>query len=171
MPLPRNVDHAVVGLRGGDEDLDRFFRKYAGQNQFRLHVGTTYVAGLVAARSDRPRLLPRVFFGLALALIPLWYLVQQEVISAFVLLVLASKQFQSIALLAHWQAMGDLLHGRQAKRLFPAMAAGYTLGTIVGSFASDPIAQWVGIDGLLPVAARRPPARGARCGRRRSETS
>jgi GNAT superfamily N-acetyltransferase len=28
----------------GDEDLDRFFRKYAGQNQFRLHVGTTYVA-------------------------------------------------------------------------------------------------------------------------------
>ena len=118
-----------------------------------LLVGTTYIAGLVASRSDRPRLLPRVFFGLGLALIPLWFLVQADVISAFVLLVLASKQFQSIALLAHWQAMGDLLHGRQAKRLFPAMAAGYTLGTIVGSFASDPIARWVGIDGLLPVAA------------------
>ncbi len=28
----------------GDEDLNRFFRKYAGQNQFRLHLGTTYVA-------------------------------------------------------------------------------------------------------------------------------
>lgn len=28
----------------GDADLDRFFRKYAGQNQFRLHIGTTYVA-------------------------------------------------------------------------------------------------------------------------------
>ena len=28
----------------GDTDLDRFFRKYAGQNQFRLHIGTTYVA-------------------------------------------------------------------------------------------------------------------------------
>jgi GNAT superfamily N-acetyltransferase len=28
----------------GDIDLDRFFRKYAGQNQFRLHLGTTYVA-------------------------------------------------------------------------------------------------------------------------------
>ena len=25
-------------------DLDRFFSRYAGQNQFRLHVGTTYVA-------------------------------------------------------------------------------------------------------------------------------
>ena len=28
----------------GDADLDRFLRKYAGQNQFRHHIGTTYVA-------------------------------------------------------------------------------------------------------------------------------
>jgi len=28
----------------GDLDLDRFFQKYAAQNQFRHHVGTTYVA-------------------------------------------------------------------------------------------------------------------------------
>jgi predicted N-acetyltransferase YhbS len=28
----------------GQVDLDRFFVKYAGQNQFRHHVGTTYVA-------------------------------------------------------------------------------------------------------------------------------
>ena len=28
----------------GDIDLDRFFQKFAGQNQFRLHIGTTYVA-------------------------------------------------------------------------------------------------------------------------------
>ena len=28
----------------GDVDLNRFFRKYAGQNQFRQHIGTTYIA-------------------------------------------------------------------------------------------------------------------------------
>lgn len=28
----------------GNEALDRFFRQFAGQNQFRLHVGSTYVA-------------------------------------------------------------------------------------------------------------------------------
>ncbi|HEY9722475.1 MAG TPA: GNAT family N-acetyltransferase [Oscillatoriaceae cyanobacterium] len=28
----------------GDADLDRFFHKYAGQNQFKHHIGTTYVA-------------------------------------------------------------------------------------------------------------------------------
>lgn len=28
----------------GDPDLDRFFKRFAGQNQFRHYVGTTYVA-------------------------------------------------------------------------------------------------------------------------------
>jgi GNAT superfamily N-acetyltransferase len=28
----------------GDPDLDRFFHKYAGQNQFAKHIGVTYVA-------------------------------------------------------------------------------------------------------------------------------
>jgi GNAT superfamily N-acetyltransferase len=32
------------GFRSGDPDLDRFFHQYAGQNQFRHHIGTTYVA-------------------------------------------------------------------------------------------------------------------------------
>jgi predicted N-acetyltransferase YhbS len=31
-------------FRSGDPDLDRFLGKYAGQNQFRHHIGTTYVA-------------------------------------------------------------------------------------------------------------------------------
>lgn len=32
------------GFRSGNADLDRFFTRYAGQNQFRHHIGTTYVA-------------------------------------------------------------------------------------------------------------------------------
>jgi GNAT superfamily N-acetyltransferase len=32
------------GFRSGNPDLDRFFIRYAGQNQFRHHIGTTYVA-------------------------------------------------------------------------------------------------------------------------------
>jgi GNAT superfamily N-acetyltransferase len=31
-------------FRSGNIDLDRFFQSYAGQNQFRHHIGTTYVA-------------------------------------------------------------------------------------------------------------------------------
>src|SRR3954468_17728321 len=31
-------------FQSGDEDLDRFFHRYAGQNQFRHYLGVTYVA-------------------------------------------------------------------------------------------------------------------------------
>lgn len=31
-------------FRSGHADLDGLFARYAGQNQFRLHIGTTYVA-------------------------------------------------------------------------------------------------------------------------------
>ncbi len=33
-----------AGFASGDADLDRFFRQYAAQNQFRHHIGVTYVA-------------------------------------------------------------------------------------------------------------------------------
>jgi GNAT superfamily N-acetyltransferase len=32
------------GFHSGDEAVDRFFHRYAGQNQFRHHLGVTYVA-------------------------------------------------------------------------------------------------------------------------------
>lgn len=32
------------GFRCGDPDLDRFFQRFAGQNQFRHYVGVSYVA-------------------------------------------------------------------------------------------------------------------------------
>lgn len=41
-PLERGDDRS--GFRSGDEALDLYFHRYAGQNQFRHHVGVTYVA-------------------------------------------------------------------------------------------------------------------------------
>jgi GNAT superfamily N-acetyltransferase len=40
--LQRSDDRA--GFRSGDEALDLYFHRYAGQNQFRHHIGVTYVA-------------------------------------------------------------------------------------------------------------------------------
>ena len=37
-------DDERKGFCSGNLDLDRFFVRYAGQNQFRHHIGTTYVA-------------------------------------------------------------------------------------------------------------------------------
>jgi GNAT superfamily N-acetyltransferase len=40
--LREDDEHA--GFRSGNDSLDRFFREFAGQNQFRHHLGVTYVA-------------------------------------------------------------------------------------------------------------------------------
>jgi len=118
-----------------------------------LLVLTTWLVGGLAARHDRLRLLPRVFVGLGLSVVPLWVLVRLGLESGFGLLLIASKQITSVALLVFWIAMGDLLHSRQTKRLFAPMMAGVTLGTVLGSFASKPLGDWLGIAGLLPAAA------------------
>jgi predicted N-acetyltransferase YhbS len=41
---PRRETDDRTAFRSGDPDLDRFFAKYAGQNQFRHHLGVTHVA-------------------------------------------------------------------------------------------------------------------------------
>ena len=38
------LDDDRTDFRSGNIDLDRFLTRYAGQNQFRHHIGTTYVA-------------------------------------------------------------------------------------------------------------------------------
>jgi AAA family ATP:ADP antiporter len=143
----KNVSETLFIKRVGVEHLPLAFLV----NSILL-VGTTYLVGRIASRSDRLHLLPRVLIGLALALIPLWIFVLDDLNAAIVVLVLASKQMQSIALLVFWIALADLLHGRQAKRLFAPLMGGVTLGTILGSFASDPISRTVGIAGLLPIS-------------------
>jgi len=41
---PLQPDDKRSGFRCGNPDLDRFFHRYAGQNQFRHHIGTTWIA-------------------------------------------------------------------------------------------------------------------------------
>jgi len=41
---PLRLEDERSSFSSGDIELDRFFRNYAGLNQFRLHLGTTYVA-------------------------------------------------------------------------------------------------------------------------------
>ena len=41
---PLRPDDNCLAFSCGDAELDRFFHKFASQNQFRLHIGTTYVA-------------------------------------------------------------------------------------------------------------------------------
>ena len=118
-----------------------------------LLVATTFATSRLAAGRAPGPLLARAFFGLAALLLPLWGLVLANVRSAFVLLTFASKQVVSVAAIVYWNALGDLFHGRQAKRLFAPIIAGGTLGEILGSFASGPLGKALGIAHLLLVGA------------------
>ena len=118
-----------------------------------LLVMSTSAVARVAARRVQLPLLARICFMLAVALLPLWLLALADVRSVFVLLVLISKQVESIAVLVFWVALGGLLHARQAKRLYAPIVAGGTLGEIVGSFASGYLGHTLGIASLLPLAA------------------
>lgn len=42
---PLRLEDERSSFSSGDIELDRFFRNYAGLKQFRLHLGTTWVAG------------------------------------------------------------------------------------------------------------------------------
>jgi hypothetical protein len=136
-----------------------------------LLVGTTYAIGHLAAGRDRVRMLPLVLVALGFSLVPLWWCVLADLHAVFYLLVIASKQIQSIALLMFFLALGDLLDAREAKRLLAPVIAGFTLGTVAGSFASEQLRQMFGIDWVGPRGPRAcgparsgHPRRSARCG-------
>jgi AAA family ATP:ADP antiporter len=118
-----------------------------------LLAGTGVAVGRLTARGDQARLLTRALTLLGVALLPLWVMVIVQATAAYVLLVIAAKQLEAIALLLFWTTLGGMLTGRQGKRLFALVTGGGTLGTICGSFASAPLGQALGMASLLPVAA------------------
>ncbi len=120
-------------------------------NSFLL-VGSTHFVGRTISSRDSVRILPRVYLGLGLMLLPLWLLIPFGSHNVLALLLIASKQLSSIALLVFFIAIGDLINARQSKRLIAPLIAGFTLGGIAGSFATKPLGDLIGISSLLPFA-------------------
>jgi len=118
-----------------------------------LLVMTTSAMGRIAARGDHARRLTNTLLVLSSGILLLWLLVAADVRYALFLLAIASKQVESIGLLAFWITLGGLLHSRQAKRLYAPLMAGGTLGSIAGSFASGLVGRVWGIASVLAVAA------------------
>ena len=52
-----------------------------------------------------------------------------------------------------WSLMADVFRPGQARRLFPVVAAGASLGAIAGPAATSGLARWLGLPGLLLVTA------------------
>jgi ATP/ADP translocase len=128
-------------------------------------VATTGLLARRAARTDRTRLLARLLVVLATGLLPLWLLVRSGnapgTEAGAATLFIASKELQSLGVLAFVLALGDLVHPRQAKRLVAPLLAAMTLGAILGSFASKPLAELLGVAGVVPFSTAMLLASGA----------
>lgn len=118
-----------------------------------LLIVTTHGLAHFVIRAERSTLLPRAYGCIALCLLPLWVMVHWNFAGGFILLLFVSGEIKVVALLVFWVVMGDLLHVRQAKRLFAPLTGGVTLGTIAGSFSSDAIGLLLGIDGVVYFSA------------------
>ena len=89
-----------------------------------------------------------------MVLIPIWALVSLRAPGVLAVLLVFVKLLDGIALLAFWVALGDMITGRQAKRLFAPLAAGITIGRLLGSFGTEPASR-----------SRRNRGAGSVCGR------
>jgi AAA family ATP:ADP antiporter len=118
-----------------------------------LLVGTSFVMARAATRVEQRRLLVATLVLFGAVFLALRLMVAGGTPGVFPLLVIFAKQSDAIAQLAFWTALGGLVTGRQAKRLFAPITAGGTLGTICGSFASAPLGRAFGIPSLLVIAA------------------
>ena len=117
-----------------------------------LLVVTTASIGRVAS-DDPPGWLWRILAGLALALLPFIVLADSQEPLVLGALLLVSRQVLALGALAFWLAMGSLVPARRAKQIFAPLAAGVTTGGIAGSFGSEPLARWLGMDGLIALCA------------------
>jgi hypothetical protein len=116
-----------------------------------LLVLTTSAVGRIASR-DPQRWLARLVGVVALAPMPFIFAINSDSPLVFGAFVLVARQVFALGLLAFWLAMGSLVPGRRAKQLFAPLASGITLGSIVGSFGSGPIAGLIGVDGLIGLS-------------------
>lgn len=109
-------------------------------------VFTGYVAG-VARRS----LAIGLTVALVLSVLACRLLFAIEPATSFAIYLWVSA-VQVLMLTHAWDYAGDLLTGRQAKRLLPLIGVGASLGAIVGGSAVAPAALWLGTDNLLWIS-------------------
>jgi CRP-like cAMP-binding protein len=115
-------------------------------------VLTTALIGRIASR-DPQRWLTRILACLAVAPLPFVLFADGQAPAVFGALVLVARQVLALGVLAFWLAMGSLVPARRAKQLFAPLGAGVTLGGILGSFGSEPMARLFGVDGLIALCS------------------
>lgn len=139
-----------MGVRSGVRNLPWLF---TGTFLVSLAIAPLY-AGLVA-RMRRSVFIPVIYSFLILNILAFWVCLSGgiAVAAAAMVFFVWLTVFSSFAVSVFWSFMADLFVSDQAKRLYPTIAAGGSLGGFAGSATVTGLARMVGPASLLLIAA------------------
>jgi AAA family ATP:ADP antiporter len=137
------------GIRGGPQDLPWLFL-----GTFIVSLFTAPLQAWVAARLPRVRFVPVTYLFLVTNMLIFWYLLKAQVApdivpKAFFLWITLYSVF---TVSIFWTFQSDLYSSEQGKRLFGFVAAGGSLGNIVGPLINKWLIGPLGVPNLLLVA-------------------
>lgn len=139
----------AFGIRGGTLDLPWLFL-----GTFIVSLCTAPLQAWVAARLPRVRFVPVTYLFLVANMVIFWFLLKSQIAPDFV----AKAFFMWITVYSvftvsiFWTFQSDLYSSEQGKRLFGFVAAGGSLGNIVGPQINKLLIEPLGIANLLLVA-------------------
>jgi AAA family ATP:ADP antiporter len=139
-----------MGVRSGVKNLPWLFTA-----TFLVSLAIAPIYAAVVARWRRKTFIPLVYGFLALNMVAFWAMLAGGVAAgqtAMVFFIWLSV-FNVFAVSVFWSFMADVFSSEQAKRLYPTIAAGGSLGGFAGSATVTGLARVIGPAHLLLVAA------------------
>jgi AAA family ATP:ADP antiporter len=139
-----------MGIAGGVENLQWLFSA-----TFVAMLAAVPLFGWVSSRFPRRRFLPYLYYFFIANLLVFFFLFQSDVTHAWVAraFFIWVSIFNLFVVSVFWSFMADLFSNEQAKRLFGFIAAGGTVGALVGPVLTTALAIPLGPTNLLLVSA------------------
>lgn len=120
---------------------------------FMIEALITFVfAGFVSILMERFRKIRvftglLIFYGISMGIIRI--LISLGVELAYPALYIIKSQAVGILPILYWDILNDMFTTQQSKRLYTLISAGGILGITIGSFMSQRLAVWIGMDNIL----------------------
>lgn len=139
----------AFGIRGGPQDLPWLFL-----GTFIVSLFTAPLQGWIAARLPRQRFVPVTYVFLIANMVIFWALLKSDVAPALVAkaFFIWITVYSVFTVSIFWTFMSDLYSTEQGRRLFGFVAAGGSLGNIVGPQINKLLVGPLGIANLLLLA-------------------
>jgi len=147
---------SVGGSIGGTGMDALFYSRFRIEPYYYILLGLVTFVNLMAVTSllnrvSRERLYVVLPFALALVLLGEWALVILKAYWFYPVMWLSKEVLNSLAGLFSWGLAAAVCDTRQAKRLFPLFTAGSIFGTLLGSFGTPLLVNWLHSENLLLV--------------------